>query len=102
MDRTNNQAEIVCNEKVVLISLPSGESLVVNGKKTSTITGIISFLKAQKCLQKGHTTILAVLNEKPSEERKNEDIPVVRDFPDMFQNTCQVFHLIDKWNLESS
>jgi hypothetical protein len=81
---TQNHVEIICNEKVFRISLPSGEALSVKGERTSTITGIISFPKAQECVQEGHTTILAVLDEKPSEEWKIKDISVVRDFPEVF------------------
>ncbi|KAI3809526.1 hypothetical protein L1987_25503 [Smallanthus sonchifolius] len=46
--------------------------------------GIISFMKAQKCLRKGHTAILALVVEQPSEEKKIEDIPVVREFLEVF------------------
>ena len=45
---------------------------------------IISFLKAQKCLRKGHTAILALVTDASSEEKKIEDIPIVRDFPEVF------------------
>ncbi|KAI3825066.1 hypothetical protein L1987_06542 [Smallanthus sonchifolius] len=46
--------------------------------------GIISFMKAQKCLRKGHTAILALVTEQPSEEKKIDDIPIVRDFLEVF------------------
>ncbi|KAI3731639.1 hypothetical protein L1987_62828 [Smallanthus sonchifolius] len=46
--------------------------------------GIISFMKAQKCLRKGHTAILALVADKSTEEKKLEDIPIVRKFPEVF------------------
>ncbi|KAI3732508.1 hypothetical protein L1987_63713 [Smallanthus sonchifolius] len=46
--------------------------------------GIISFMKAQKCLRKGHTAVLALVAEQPSEEKKIKDIPVVREFLEVF------------------
>ncbi|KAI3775938.1 hypothetical protein L1987_45698 [Smallanthus sonchifolius] len=46
--------------------------------------GIISFVKAQKCLRKGHIAILALVAEQPSEEKKIEDIPIVRNYPEVF------------------
>ncbi|KAI3726230.1 hypothetical protein L1987_66027 [Smallanthus sonchifolius] len=41
-------------------------------------------MKAQKCLRKGHTAILALVTDKSSEEKKLEDIPIVREFPEVF------------------
>ncbi|KAI3775001.1 hypothetical protein L1987_49569 [Smallanthus sonchifolius] len=46
--------------------------------------GIISFMKAQKCLRKGHTAILALVAEQPTEEKKIDDIPIVREFLEVF------------------
>ena len=47
--------------------------------------GIISFLKAQKCIRKGYPAILANISDTRAEvETKIEDIPVVQDFPDVF------------------
>ncbi|KAI3814135.1 hypothetical protein L1987_18882 [Smallanthus sonchifolius] len=81
---SKNQAEIICHEKIVRIPLPSGEILSVQGERVGTVMGIISFMKAQKCLRKGHTAILALVAEQPSEEKKIEDIPVVREFLEVF------------------
>ncbi|KAI3802311.1 hypothetical protein L1987_30441 [Smallanthus sonchifolius] len=69
--------------------------------------GIISFMKAQKCLRKGHTAILALVAEKATEEKKLEDIPIVREFPEVFpedlpglpphrQLSTQLQELLDK------
>ncbi|KAI3774330.1 hypothetical protein L1987_48881 [Smallanthus sonchifolius] len=81
---SRNQAEIICHEKIVRIPLPSGEILSVQGERVGTVMSIISFMKAQKCLRKGHTAILALVAEQPSEEKKIENIPVVREFLEVF------------------
>ncbi|KAI3797412.1 hypothetical protein L1987_32669 [Smallanthus sonchifolius] len=81
---SKNQAEIICHEKIVRIPLPNGEILSVQGERVGTVMGIISFMKAQKCLRKGHTAILALVAEQPSEENKIEDIPIVREFLEVF------------------
>ncbi|KAI3742464.1 hypothetical protein L1987_60147 [Smallanthus sonchifolius] len=81
---SKNQAEIVCREKIVRIPIPSGEILSVQGKKSGAVVGIISFMKAQKCLRKGHTAILELVAKQPSEEKKIDDIPIVRDFLEVF------------------
>ncbi|KAI3827998.1 hypothetical protein L1987_02087 [Smallanthus sonchifolius] len=80
---SKNQAEIVCREKIVCLPLPNGEILSVQGERSGAIMGIISFMKAQKCLHKGHTSILALVAEQPFEEKRIEDIPIVRDYPEV-------------------
>ncbi|KAI3794785.1 hypothetical protein L1987_37424 [Smallanthus sonchifolius] len=79
-----NQAEIICSEKIVRIPFPSGEILSVQGERSVAVMGIISFMKARKCLCKGHTAILALVADKSTEGKKLEDIPIVREFPEVF------------------
>ncbi|KAI3784113.1 hypothetical protein L1987_43205 [Smallanthus sonchifolius] len=81
---SKNQAEIICRGKIVRIPLPSGKTLSVQGEKVGAVMGIISFMKALKCLRKGHTTILALVAEQPSEEKKIDDILIVREFLEVF------------------
>ncbi|KAI3819683.1 hypothetical protein L1987_13530 [Smallanthus sonchifolius] len=45
---------------------------------------IISFVKTQKCLRKSHPAILALIAEHPSEGKKIDDTPIVRDYPEVF------------------
>ncbi|KAI3687521.1 hypothetical protein L1987_81218 [Smallanthus sonchifolius] len=59
---SKNQAEIGCREKIVRLPLPNEETLSVQGERSGAVMGITSFLKAQKCLRKGHTAILALVN----------------------------------------
>ncbi|KAI3774686.1 hypothetical protein L1987_49246 [Smallanthus sonchifolius] len=40
-------------------------------------------MRAHKCLHKGHTAILALVTEQPSEEKKINDIPIVCNFPEV-------------------
>ncbi|KAI3675981.1 hypothetical protein L1987_85577 [Smallanthus sonchifolius] len=93
---SKNQAEIVCHEKIVRIPLPSGETLSVQGERSGVGVGIISFMKAQKCIRKGHIAILAHVAEQPSEEKKIDDIPIFRDYPELFPEDFPVFHRIIK------
>ncbi|KAF5767636.1 putative nucleotidyltransferase, Ribonuclease H [Helianthus annuus] len=81
---SQHHAEILCKEKVIRIPRSSQEPLQVQGDKSGAVVGIISYLKAQKCLRKGHTAILALVTDASTKEKKLEDIPVVRDFPQVF------------------
>ncbi|KAJ0752632.1 putative nucleotidyltransferase, Ribonuclease H [Helianthus annuus] len=78
------QAEILCKEKVVRIPLASGESLSVQGHRSGATVGIISDMKALSCLRKGYPSLLALITDSQTDERKLEDLPVVREFPDVF------------------
>ncbi|KAJ0541532.1 putative nucleotidyltransferase, Hydrolase [Helianthus annuus] len=81
---SQHQAEILCSKKIIRIPRSGQEPLEVQGDKSGAVVGIISFLKAQKCLRKGHTAILALVTDASTKEKKLEDIPVVRDFPQVF------------------
>ncbi|KAJ0636963.1 putative nucleotidyltransferase, Ribonuclease H [Helianthus annuus] len=79
-----NVAEILCSEKIIRIPRSGQEPLEVQGDKSGAVVGIISFLKAQKCLRKGHTAILTLVSDASVKEKKLEDIPVVCDYPQVF------------------
>ncbi|KAJ0947240.1 putative DNA/RNA polymerase superfamily [Helianthus annuus] len=81
---SKHQAEILCKEKIVRIPIPEGEPLLVQGHRSGAMVGIISAMQAQKCLRKGYPSILALVTDTPSEERKIEDLPVVRESADVF------------------
>jgi hypothetical protein len=61
---TEFKAEIVCHEKIVRIPLPNGEILKVRGER--------------------HEENSRHLMSTKTDERRLEDIPIVRDFPEVF------------------
>ncbi|GJT12210.1 putative reverse transcriptase domain-containing protein [Tanacetum coccineum] len=86
-----NHAVIVCDEKIVRIPYRN-EILIVQGDKSdkekkSTLS-IISCVKAQKYMEKGCQLFLAQVtvkeNKDESKEKRLEDVPTVRDFPEVF------------------
>ncbi|XP_021985891.1 transcription factor mef2A-like [Helianthus annuus] len=77
-------ADILYKEKIVCVPLLGGESLSVQGHRSGATVNIISSMKAQKCLRKGYPGILALVTDTFSKEKKIEDLPVVREFPDVF------------------
>ncbi|GKA47994.1 putative reverse transcriptase domain-containing protein, partial [Tanacetum coccineum] len=82
---------IICDEKIVRI--PYGDEVLViegggcNGGSKSKLS-IISCTKTQKYIQKGCQVYLAQVRAKKtddkSEEKRLEDVPVVRDFLEVF------------------
>ncbi|GJU15087.1 putative reverse transcriptase domain-containing protein [Tanacetum coccineum] len=86
-----NHAVIVYDEKIVRI--PYGNKiLIVQGdkgaKEKKSKLSIISCEKAQKYIEKGCQLFLAQVtvkeNKDKSEEKRLEDVPTVRDFPEVF------------------
>ncbi|GKB36819.1 putative reverse transcriptase domain-containing protein [Tanacetum coccineum] len=84
-------ALIVCDEKVVRI--PYGdEVLIVRGDdcdgRSKSKLNIISCTKNQKYIEKGCQVYLAQVtsknNEDKSEEKRLEDVPILREFPKVF------------------
>nr|GFA26463.1 putative reverse transcriptase domain-containing protein [Tanacetum cinerariifolium] len=85
------QAIIVCAEKIVRI--PWGnETLIIHGdgsnRGNATRLSIISCTKIEKYVKKGFPIFLAHITTKEvedkSKEKRLEDVPVVRDFPEVF------------------
>ncbi|GJR92004.1 putative reverse transcriptase domain-containing protein [Tanacetum coccineum] len=85
------QAIIVCAEKIVRI--PWGnETLIVHGDESNqgheTRLHIISYSKTQEYMLKGCPVFLAHVTtnevEDKSEKKRLEDVPIVRDFPEVF------------------
>ncbi|GKE47955.1 putative reverse transcriptase domain-containing protein, partial [Tanacetum coccineum] len=87
----NHHAVIVCDEKVVRI--PYGDEVLIvqgdrDGKGEKSKLSIISCTKTQKYLKRGCLIFLAQVTKKEtgdkSEEKRLEDVPTVRDFPEVF------------------
>ncbi|GKB48012.1 putative reverse transcriptase domain-containing protein, partial [Tanacetum coccineum] len=85
------QAVIICAEKIIRI--PWGnETLIVRGdgsdQGNETRLNIISCAKTQKYMLKGCPIFLAHVTTKgtedKSEKKRLEDVPIVRDFPEVF------------------
>ncbi|GJW95552.1 putative reverse transcriptase domain-containing protein [Tanacetum coccineum] len=84
-------AMIVCDEKIVCI--PYGDEVLIiegdgcNGGSKSRLS-IISCTKTQKYIQKGCqvylTQVTAKKNYDKSKEKRLNDVPIVRDFPEVF------------------
>ncbi|GKD40627.1 putative reverse transcriptase domain-containing protein, partial [Tanacetum coccineum] len=87
----NHHAVIVCDEKIVRI--PYGDEVLIvqgdrDGKGEKSKLSIISCTKTQKYIERGCLIFLAQVTKKEiedkSEEKRIEDVPTVRDFPEVF------------------
>ncbi|GJT91689.1 putative reverse transcriptase domain-containing protein, partial [Tanacetum coccineum] len=76
-------AAILCGKKKVRIPL-EGKTLVIEGDRNNSRLKIVSCIKAQKYIEKGCELFLAQVTEQESKEKRLEDVPVIRDFPEVF------------------
>ncbi|GJV23303.1 putative reverse transcriptase domain-containing protein, partial [Tanacetum coccineum] len=76
-------AVIVCGKKVVHIPVKN-KTLVVEGDRGTSRMKVISCIKARKYIERGHQLFVAHVTEKEPKEKRLEDVPVIRDFPEVF------------------
>ncbi|GJT11645.1 putative reverse transcriptase domain-containing protein [Tanacetum coccineum] len=80
---SRHDAAILCGEKKVRIPL-EGKALVIESDRNNSRLKIVSCIKAQKYIEKGYELFLAKVTEQESKEKRLEDVPVIRDFPEVF------------------
>ncbi|GKB16199.1 putative reverse transcriptase domain-containing protein [Tanacetum coccineum] len=83
IELVKHDAVIVCGEKVVRI-LYGSKTLIVEGGKGVSRPKVISCIKARKYVERGCHLFLAHMIENKSKEKQMEDVPVIRDFPEVF------------------
>ncbi|GJZ64955.1 putative reverse transcriptase domain-containing protein [Tanacetum coccineum] len=79
----DQDAVIVCGKKVVHIPVKN-KTLVVEGDRGASRLKIISCIKANKYIERGHQLFVAHVTEKEPKEKRLKDVPVIRDFPEVF------------------
>ncbi|KAI3797676.1 hypothetical protein L1987_32938 [Smallanthus sonchifolius] len=81
---SKHHAEVMCFEKCIRIPLPSGETLKVLGEKPCKGLKLMSCITVQKYIRKKYMVFLAHVIQKEDKKRSVQDIPIVRDFPEVF------------------
>ncbi|GJV70888.1 putative reverse transcriptase domain-containing protein [Tanacetum coccineum] len=74
---------IVCGKKVVHIAYKS-KMLVIKGDRGASRLKVISCIMARKYIERGCHLFLAHATKKEPKEKCLEDVPVIRDFPEVF------------------
>ncbi|KAI3824328.1 hypothetical protein L1987_05786 [Smallanthus sonchifolius] len=81
---TKHHAEVVCFDKYIHIPLDSGDILNVYGEKPSKGLKFMSCTTARKYLRKKCVAFLAHIVERKGKDKSPQDIPVIKDFPEVF------------------
>ncbi|XP_070050829.1 uncharacterized protein [Nicotiana tomentosiformis] len=77
-------AIVDCHAKIVKFEIPNEPNFVLKGGQVLEICKVVSFMKAQRLLKKGCLGLLAIVNGTRKETVSIENIPVVREFSDVF------------------
>ncbi|XP_071708460.1 uncharacterized protein [Rutidosis leptorrhynchoides] len=81
---SKNRADTNCAKKSIRIPLENSEELVIQGNKSKVNLNIISCMRARRYLKKGYPSILVHVKELKTKEIGLENVPVVREFPQVF------------------
>ncbi|GJU50186.1 putative reverse transcriptase domain-containing protein [Tanacetum coccineum] len=77
-------AKILYDEKVVHIPIDD-ETLIIRGDQSKTRLNLISCIKTERYISRGcQVFMIQVMEKKKSHEKRLEDIPVVREFLEVF------------------
>nr|GEV31922.1 putative reverse transcriptase domain-containing protein [Tanacetum cinerariifolium] len=76
-------AKIICDEKVIHIPI-NGKILIIRGDRSKTRLSLISCIKTKRYISKGFQVFIAQVMEKKSDKKGLEDMPVVREFLEVF------------------
>nr|GEY69755.1 putative reverse transcriptase domain-containing protein [Tanacetum cinerariifolium] len=81
---SKHHAKILCDEKVFHIPIDS-ETLIIRGDQSKIRLNLISCIKTERYISRGCQIFMTqVVEKKKSDEKRLEDIPVVKEFPNVF------------------
>nr|GEV04950.1 putative reverse transcriptase domain-containing protein [Tanacetum cinerariifolium] len=81
---------IMYGKKVVHVPYKN-KTLVVEGDRGASRLKVISCIKARKYIERGSRLFVAHVTEKEPQEKWLEDVPVIRDFPEVFPDDLPRF-----------
>ena len=85
MDWLSKHRSIVdCDKKIVLLKCPDLSEVRIQGIRSESVPKIMSAMKARRFLRKGCEAFLALILDSKREQVNLENIPVIREFPDVF------------------
>nr|XP_016442348.1 PREDICTED: uncharacterized protein LOC107767769 [Nicotiana tabacum]XP_016442349.1 PREDICTED: uncharacterized protein LOC107767769 [Nicotiana tabacum] len=77
-------AIVDCHAKIIKFEIPNEPSFILRGSQVPETCKIISFMKAQRLQKKGCLGLLAIINDTRKETVSIENLPIVREFSDVF------------------
>ena len=85
MDWLSKHLAIVdCDKKIVLLKCPDLSEVIIQGIQSESVPKVMSAMKARRFLRKGCEAFLPLILDSKREQVNLENIPVIREFPDVF------------------
>jgi hypothetical protein len=79
-----HKAKLDCEKHRISLKTPLGAKVYVRGDRYKSELGVISMMEARRMMRKGCEGFLCNVVDLSTEGAKLEDIPIVRDFTDVF------------------
>ena len=77
-------AQLNCKMKIVELCIPGETTLKLDVRDRLVSSALISGIRVMKILSKGDQGYLAFLINTSSDKVRLEDIPIVKEYPDVF------------------
>ena len=81
---TKHRAIVDYDQKTVVLRCSDQTEVMVQGIGSSVMSNVISAMQARRIMRKGCETFLVVILDSKRRQVDVENIPVVREFPDVF------------------
>nr|XP_043619650.1 uncharacterized protein LOC122591446 [Erigeron canadensis] len=81
---SQNNANIICSQKIVSFPTPDGKIISVYGDKKRGTIKIINMMKALKCIRQNKSHFLAYVIDARKEKSSISNVEVVSEFSDVF------------------
>ena len=81
---SKHRAIVDCGQKTVVLRCSDQTEVIVQGIGSSAMSNVISAMQARRFMRKGCGTFLVVILDSKRGQVHVENIPIVREFPDIF------------------
>ena len=81
---SKHRAMVDCDKKMVVLKCFDLSEVTVHGIRSGPASNIISAMQARRFIRKGCEAVLALVLDSKRGQVNLEDIPVIKEFPDVF------------------
>ncbi|KAI3825116.1 hypothetical protein L1987_06592 [Smallanthus sonchifolius] len=81
---TTNKAQIICKRTIIRLKAPDGSKVDILGDHDVPMPNVISMIKEKDYMRRGCDTYLVYVIDKRKEVKELGDVPVVREYPEVF------------------
>ena len=81
---SKHRAIVDCDKTIVMLKCPDLSEVRILGIRSESVPKILLAMKARRFLRKGCEAFLALVLDSKREQVNLENIPVIREFPDVF------------------